>query len=168
MRLTRFMLSIITLGSLVFALMVSPVIADAELSTTLTPKSNYGRGWGITLGNPYIGVKYQPGSKFAYEIRVASAFSGVNIYSARLYRYITAVGPFLTLAGLEGGVISFNKEPLEGSGFFGLLFAGIEYPILKKLALTLDVGPAYISVSSGGVSSGGIEWVYNLGLYYDL
>ena len=79
--LARFMLSIITLGSLVFALLASPVIADTELSTTLTPKSSYGKEWGITLGNPYVGVKYQPGSKFAYEIRVASAFSGVNIYS---------------------------------------------------------------------------------------
>ncbi len=68
--------------------------------------------------------------------------------------------------GLEAGSIAFTKEDIGGSGYFAMLFVGLERFITKKMTLSFDIGPAYISLSSDDISVEGIEFVYNLGIYY--
>jgi len=92
--------------------------------------------------------------------------SGIAAYSLRFYRNFSSKGKTATFVGLEGGLINFDKEDIKGDGSFGMLFLGFEHSISKKMTFSLDIGPAYINLSSEGTSEGGLEWVYNLGIYY--
>ncbi len=47
-----------------------------------------------------------------------------------------------------------------------MLFFGLERFITKKMTLSFDIGPAYISLSSDDISVEGIELVYNLGINF--
>ncbi len=121
--------------------------------------------WGIGLGNPYLSMKYHASQRTAYEIRAAFG-TGINVYSARYYRNSIFKGKSVTFFGLEAGSIAFAKEDIGGSGYFAMVFLGLERFILKKMTLVFDIGPAYISLSSDDISVEGIELVYNLGIYY--
>ncbi|PWI46425.1 hypothetical protein CEE45_16910 [Candidatus Heimdallarchaeota archaeon B3_Heim] len=143
--------------------LVMLVLTSLLISITAIPVSA-GR-WGIGLGNPYISLKYWTSPRFAIEGRGAFG-SGIGVYSVRLYRGFGPKGKTVTFAGVEVGLINFDKEDIEGDGSFGMLFLGFERFISKKMAFSLDIGPAYISLSSEDTSVGGIEWVYNLGINF--
>lgn len=136
-----------------------------SLSSTVVFANRLEKRWGIGLGNPYISLKYWTSPGFAIEGRGAFG-SGIGVYSVRFYRNFSFKNKTVTFVGLEGGLINFDKEDIEGDGSFGMLFLGFEHFIRKKMAFSLDIGPAYISLSSGGRSVGGVEWVYNLGINF--
>lgn len=136
-------------------------------SSTIVFASTLEKRWGIGLGNPYVSIKYNTSKTVAFEARGAFG-SGINVYSARVYRNFTPKGKSVTFAGLEGGTISFEKKDIKGDGSFGMLFVGFENSLSEKLTFVLDIGPAYISLSSEGTSVEGLEWIVNLGIYYYL
>lgn len=143
--------------------LVMLVLTSLLISITAIPASA-GR-WGIGLGNPYISLKYWATPRFAIEGRGAFG-SGIGAYSVRFYRGFSPKNKTVIFVGLEGGLINFDKEDIEGDGSFGMLFLGFEHFISKKMTFSLDIGPAYIGLSSEGTSVGGIEWVYNLGVNF--
>ena len=143
--------------------MLISVLTLLLIGTSTIPVSA-GR-WGIGLGNPYISLKHWTSPRFAIEGRGAFG-SGIGAYSVRLYRNFNFKNKTVTFVGLEGGLINFDKEDIEGDGSFGMLFLGFEHSITKKMTFLLDIGPAYVNLSSEGTSVGGLEWVYNLGIYY--
>lgn len=147
------------------ALVVVVFLLSISSSSTFVFASSLEKRMGIGLGNPYICIKYHATKRLAYEVRGAFG-SGINVYSARVYRNFTPRGKAVTFAGLEGGIISFDKEDIEGDGSFGMLFVGFENSLFEKLTFSFDIGPAYITLSSDAASVGGMEWVYNLGIYY--
>jgi len=146
-------------------LMVFTIACFIILTSTAAHTNNHQRKWSIGLGNPYISLKHWTTPKFAIEGRGAFG-SGIGAYSVRFYRGFSRKGKTVTFLGLEGGLINFDKEDIEGNGSFGMLFLGFERFISKNMTFSLDIGPAYINVSSEGTSIGGLEWVYNLGIYY--
>lgn len=121
--------------------------------------------WGIGLGNPYVSLKYRTSGTVAYEVRAAFG-SGLNVYSARIYRNFGSKGTAVPFVGVEGGTINFEGEDATGNGSFGMLFVGFEKLFTKKFSFTSDIGLAYISLSSEEASTVGLEWVVNLGIYY--
>ena len=135
------------------------------LGSTFVCANTLEKRWGIGLGNPYLSMKYHVSATTAYEARAAFG-AGINVYSARFYRNSELKGKSLTFWGLEAGSITFTKEDIGGSGHFAMLFLGLERFITKKMTLSLDIGPAYISLSSDDISVEGVELVYNLGIYY--
>ncbi len=136
-----------------------------SLGSTTIFASSLEKRWGIGLGNPYLSIKYHASARTAYEVRGAFGTS-INVYSARFYRNFKPKGSSVTFWGLEGGSIAFTKEDIGGSGYFAMLFFGLERFITKKTTLSFDIGPAYISLSSDDVSVQGVEFVYNLGICY--
>jgi len=148
-------------------LVVVAFILSVSTSAPFAFASSLEKRLGVGLGNPYVSIKYYANQRSAYEVRGAFG-SGINVYSARVYRNFTQKGKSVTFAGLEGGTISFDKEDIEGDGSFGMLFVGFENSLSEKLTFVLDIGPAYISLSSEGASVEGLEWVANLGIYYYL
>lgn len=137
------------------------------LTSTQAHANDHQRKWSIGLGNPYISLKYSASPNFSIEGRGAFS-SQISVYSLRLYHNFPSRDKTTTFIGLEGGSISFDEEDIEGHGSFGMLFLGFEHFISKKMAFSLDIGPAYINLSSEGTSVGGLEWVYNLGICYYL
>ena len=146
-------------------LLVAFFLLFIGLGSTFVYASTLEKRWGIGLGNPYLSIKYHASAKTAYEIRAAFG-TGINVYSARVYRNSEPKGRSVIFWGLEGGSIAFTKEDIGGSGYFAMLFLGLERFITKKMTLSFDIGPAYISLSSDDISVEGIEFVYNLGIYY--
>ena len=134
-----------------------------SLNSTITFANRLEKRWGIGLGNPYISLKYWTSPRFAIEGRGAFG-SGIGVYSVRFYRGFGLKNKTVIFVGLEGGLINFDKEDIEGNGSFGMLFLGFERFISKKMTFLFDIGPAYINLSSEDTSIGGIEWVYNLGI----
>jgi len=135
------------------------------LSSTFVHANTLEKRWGIGLGNPYLSMKYHASIRTAYEVRAAFG-TGINVYSARYYRNFNPKGKSVIFLGLEAGSIAFTKEDIRGSGYFAMLFVGLERFITKKMTLSLDIGPAYISLSSDDISAQGVEFVYNLGICY--
>ncbi len=146
-------------------LVVTFLLLFIGLGSTFVCADTLEKRWGIGLGNPYLSMKYHVSATTAYEARAAFG-AGINVYSVRYYRNSKFKGKSLTFWGLEGGTISFIKEDIGGSGYFAMLFVGLERFILKKMTLSFDIGPAYISLSSDDISVEGVEFVYNLGIYY--
>ena len=135
------------------------------LSSTVVFASGLEKRWGIGLGNPYISLKYWTSPRFAIEGRGAFG-SRIGVYSVRFYRNFSLKEKTVTFVGLEGGTINFDKPDIEGNGYLAMLFLGFEHFVTKRLTFSLDIGPAYISLSSDGASVGGVEWVYNLGINF--
>ena len=135
------------------------------LDSTFVYGETLEKRWGIGFGNPYLSVKYHNSARAAYEIRAAFG-TGINVYSARLYRNSELKGKSATFWGLEAGSIAFTKEDIGGSGYFAMLFFGFERFITEKMTFSFDIGPAHINLSSGNRSVEGIEWVYNLGINF--
>jgi hypothetical protein len=135
------------------------------LGSTFAHANTLEKRWGIGLGNPYLSMKYHDSARTAYEIRAAFG-TGINVYSARFYQNSELKGKSVTFWGLEAGSIAFTKEDIGGSGYFAMLFFGLERFITKKMTLSFDIGPAYISLSSDDISVEGIELVYNLGINF--
>jgi len=147
---------VLTLGVFIIACFI-------PLTSTIAHANDHQRKWSIGLGNPYICLKYSASPKFSIEGRGAFG-SGISVYSLRFYRNFTRRNKTVTFIGGEVGTINFDKPDKEGNGYVGMLFLGFERFISKRLTFLLDIGPAYISLSSEGTSVEGIEWVYNLGV----
>ncbi len=148
---------------IVLTLAVFIIVCFMILTSTIAHANDHQKKWSLGLGNPYICLKYSTSPNFSIEGRGAFG-SGISAYSLRFYRNFTHRDKTMTFIGLEGGSINFDKEDIEGDGSVVMIFLGFEHFISQRLTFLLDIGPAYISLSSEGTSIEGIEWVYNLGI----
>lgn len=120
----------------------------------------------IGLGNPYLSLKVGK-EKWCFEPRAAFG-SGIKILSARVLRGFKEIENSSNInlfAGIEGGIISFDKT-ISGKGLLCYTFVGGEYLITDRFALILDAGPAYIDIKEKTTEIGvnGIEYVVNIGI----
>lgn len=134
---------------------------------TLLLFSNVNAEWSAGLGWPYISARYGFSPSIALEARVSSMENITVValrgsWSINNFRDIN----FKPFIGLEGGYISFNSLDIKGSGLEGSVFLGTEYFITKQISLAADIGPMLIGLNSDKVSSSGLEWLVNAGIYY--
>ncbi|MFQ5868059.1 MAG: hypothetical protein ACE5IT_08760 [bacterium] len=123
--------------------------------------------FGIGLGHPYLALKYGFNPKLSGEVRAAFG-EGITVYGVRAYYNFNPESMSVLFLGLEGDGVTFDKGDMAGTGFVLMPFVGIEHFITESLTFNFDIGPAYISLESEGVSVRGIEWVYNLGINFYL
>ncbi|OGS21567.1 MAG: hypothetical protein A2252_00090 [Elusimicrobia bacterium RIFOXYA2_FULL_39_19] len=117
----------------------------------------------VTIGNPWLGVKYDISKRFSVELRdvIDPELTIPDLRAAfNFYRGEKLKG----FAGLEYGAISFNSDSLSGNGTLINVFAGSEYRISPKLGLSADIGYTNIDIKSSIYSVAGPEYIFNLGL----
>jgi hypothetical protein len=122
-------------------------------------------GW----GNPYVCLKYYLVPKLSIEARGAFG-SGVNVYGGRFYHNFSSGDKIVLFLGGEGGYIKFSKDDVSGEGWLGYGFVGGEYFINKRLAVTLDIGAAFINLEEEefNLSVEGVEYIFNIGINFYL
>jgi len=148
---------------IVLTLVICIIAYFIILTSTVAHTNEHRRKWSIGLGNPYVSLKYSASPGFSIEGRGAFG-SGISVYSLRIYHNFSRRDKTIAFIGGEAGTINFDKPDIEGNGYLGMIFLGFEHFITKRLTFLLDIGPAYISLSSEETSVEGIEWVYNLGV----
>ena len=120
----------------------------------------------VGVGFPDIRVRYKAWGPLDVEAKVAADSESVA-YAARLYYNPYTVGPVKLLVGAEGGGLSFSGlDSLSGTGGYWEPFVGLQYVFIPRWSLQADVGPAWISETSHGVSVTDQQWIANFALYY--
>ena len=121
----------------------------------------------VGLGYPYLGLKFAIAEPVSIEAKYAFG-DGVDVLAGRGYWnffYNHKVKAFL---GAEAGALVFNAEGLEGKGFEYGAFIGGEYKIADKLGITMDIGPAVISLDAEDINIKGVEWIITVGIYWTI
>ncbi|MDI6792246.1 MAG: hypothetical protein QME81_05185 [bacterium] len=123
--------------------------------------------WGVGANFPGVGLKYGINSQNTLEIRTQFG-KDILVIGPRYYRNLNPEGQTVVFLGGEADYLSFKGEASEGSGFVLEAFVGGEYFTTPNLGLSLDIGPAYISLKDKDTSEseGGVDFVTNLGLTY--
>lgn len=128
---------------------------------------NSNKNIGIGIGYPYISVKYGHNSKFSFEARGAFG-DGVSILGGRSYYNFNPLNKIIPFLGIEGDYCIFETDEISGKGFIAYIFAGGEYYISKRVAFTMDIGSAYISLweNDYDLNARGFEFVFNTGINF--
>ncbi|HTB22605.1 MAG TPA: hypothetical protein VK914_07865 [bacterium] len=120
------------------------------------------------MGFPDIRARYDFSTRFDVELKAAGETS-TQAYSARLYFRALRWNELGAYAGAETGYLRFDGVySLDGTGFFVEPLVGAEYFIDKRWFLNVDIGPAFVNVSSSGENIGEWQWTVNTALYYTL
>lgn len=106
-----------------------------------------------------------------WDAELKGAFdSGAQVYSARLYftpqRLLGPVG--LELGAEAGWVRLAGLEGADGQGMVWQGIAAARWPFSRRFGLSLEFGPAWISLWDQGQSTQGMAWVYNSAVYFNL
>jgi hypothetical protein len=134
------------------------------------PTSEFGK---LYLGVGWPDVKLRYSFQEPIDIEFKTAFgSGIQVYSGRVYwTYWSYRGalPLDLTTGLEGGIMNMHDDAgLNGGGADGLVFAGVETPLGKWGRLSVDLGPAYVSLHDNESNVDAWEWVITTGFYIRL
>ena len=119
--------------------------------------------FGVLLGNPWLGIKYNVVPVVNLELRT-TLDPEVNVIYLRGNYTSNKYKPYNLFCGLEYGSIRFNMEDISGNGSIITPFIGAEYIINKKLSLSADFGYGIITLNSDNVSLAGPEYIFNLWL----
>jgi hypothetical protein len=123
--------------------------------------------WGVGLNYPGLSVKYGINEKNALELK--SQFGeGIFVIGPRYYYNFNPKDKAVIFLGGEVAYISFKGDESEGSGFCVGGFVGGEYFVNKNFAVSMDIGPVYITLKDKDTSldESGVDFVLNLGLNY--
>ncbi len=120
---------------------------------------------GISLGWPYLGIKYNFNKKIGTELRLAT-LEGINVFAGRGYLNFLSTNKLKLFSGFEIGYITFDTMDTKGVGYEAALFLGGEYFVLGGFSLSIDLSPTFIIISSDNVSVDGVEIVTNFALNY--
>lgn len=131
------------------------------------PLLTSGKNCALTLGNPYIGIKYHFFHKLSLELREIVDY---NIYSSLLRGYITIFHTklFIPYFGLETGYINFDTEGIKGNGNIYSLFIGTDFKITKNIVFATDITYSIITLYYKTYSVSGPELIFNAGLNFYL
>lgn len=119
----------------------------------------------VSIGNPYVGVLYKLFPKISGEFRYGLD-PEIKVLSGRGYYNFSVLENTNFFAGAEYGQINFNSENISGTGSLTMPFIGVEFIVLNRFAVVLDLGYANITLGSRGFSINGAEWMLNAGLNY--
>jgi hypothetical protein len=123
--------------------------------------------WGVVLNYPGLSVKYGINEKNAVELK--SQFGeGIFVIGPRYYYNFNPKDKAVIFLGGEVDYITFKGDESEGSGFCVGGFVGGEYFVSPNFGLSLDIGPAYITLKDKDTSldESVVDFVLNLGLSY--
>jgi len=121
---------------------------------------------GISLGYPYLALRYRLGSKNTAELRGVYS-PEITVIGLRGYHGFNPKDKFNYYSGFEWNSVSFNTEISTGTGFTAGLFLGGEYFLDVGFSFSFDIGPMYMKlIDKSGISVDGIDWIVNLGLNY--
>jgi hypothetical protein len=124
--------------------------------------------YGVGVGFPDVRFRATLNSLVDLEAKVALAPYG-QAYSARLYLETFYVGPVSLDLGAESGYLKYTQiEGFDGDGYFVEPFGGLDFHINPRWRLIVDLGPAWIDLSSEGQNLAAWQWTYNTALYYYL
>ena len=138
--------------------------ASAPASTPTAEVSDQPMRFALGLGYPDVRLRYDI-KDWALEAKGSFA-SGLQIYSGRLSWDFMSVGPLKALVGAEGGWIKFDQiDTISGTGSYGQLYVGLEYPFAKRLKLEVDGGPLYVQLNAEGQSVATGDLAFNAALY---
>lgn len=123
---------------------------------------------GLGLNFPGVQLNYGLTEKWLGEARVQFA-SGIFLIGARgYYRFLLGNKKIIPYLGAEADFISFKGEKTSGIGFGTLPFAGIEYFIIPKMSISIDLGPYWSILAGSGENVSGATLVINTGLTFYL
>ena len=124
----------------------------------------------LALGVGYPDVRARLGLGHGWAVEAKVAFDdGLQVYSGCLGWAFAALGPLAVVAGAEGGWARFDGvDTLSGDGSYAQAYLGLEYPFARRLRVTVDAGPAWLSANAGGHSYSSTDLIYNTALYFYL
>jgi hypothetical protein len=146
-----------------------PAPVEEVMPVKVKEKPGVGEGkarLGIGFNYPGVSIKYLA-SPFAGEIK-GQFGKGITVIGPRGYYYFSKKQGFF--AGCEIDYLSFKGDASKGSGYALEGFVGYEHFVLPNFALSVDFGPATISLKDKDTkkTEGGLEFVANIGLTYYL
>lgn len=129
--------------------------------------SSFDQRWGIGLNYPGLGLKYKINSKNTIEIRTQVG-KDILAMGPRYYHNLSIQDKLTLFFGGEIDCLSFKGRVSKGSGIAFLPFIGGEYLTTPDLGVSLDIGPAYVSLKDKDTAERekGIDFVLNIGLTY--
>ncbi|MFH1415928.1 MAG: hypothetical protein ABIH89_07585 [Elusimicrobiota bacterium] len=144
----------------------------------------------IGAGYPYLALAYTIDSRYSAQIRVAGD-ENIQAYGARCcYNFVKRresgydwirntiysksysfiPDTLLPFTGIEIDYVNFDEDDISGNGIVIYAFTGAEYSISRSLSISFDIGPAFIGLTEHefSVTSGGLEWIFDVTLYFGL
>jgi hypothetical protein len=136
--------------------------AEASATSEEPPRVSFGVGYPDLRLRARIWGGLDGEFKFAFD-------DAVQVYSGRIYYTFWKWWVFDFNVGAEVGFLNFSGiETLSGNGSFYEPFVGLRYKFNKYFNLTSEVGPAFINVSSGGVSFSNTDTIVTTAIYFYL
>jgi hypothetical protein len=136
-------------------------------ASTLSPAADLS-AFAVGVGYPDVRLRFGLGQDWSLEAKGAFA-QGLQIYSGRVSWDFAALGPLRAMAGAEGGWAKFDGlDSISGDGAYAGGFLGLEYPLARRLRVTVDIGPAWLQASSQNHSLSAVDVIYNTALYFYL
>ncbi len=143
----------------------------------------------LALGVTYLGGDIHVGfmKTWAAELRYfqdkATSDNGdikSTVISGRILRSFRTEKHLQSYVGLEGGIVSAKlkdssslgsyafPDQYDTSGYAFGAYAGVEYYILRRLSISLDLGPTYIQLKekSSGTSESGLDFILNSSVHF--
>jgi len=137
-----------------------PVMVAEKLQKTEGPST------GVGFGTSGLYLKLFSSSPVSLEGRFYFFESGITTIGPRVYINFNPNDPFIFSIGAEYEYIIFNLTGISGNGSLLYGFAGIDWRISRNLGLSLDCGPTYTYIKeSSGLDCGGVDFLYNFGVY---
>jgi hypothetical protein len=121
----------------------------------------------LALGVGYPDLRARLGLGLGWNVEAKAAFAdGEQVYAGRAFWDFADLGPLKVMAGGEGGWTRFDGiDTVNGTGYYGEAFVGLEYPFAHRLRLSVDVGPAWLQAGAEGQSVSSTELIYSTALY---
>lgn len=134
----------------------SPTTPVAE---SVQPRLQFG------IGYPDLRARFNLLDSLDGEIKVAYS-TGALAYGARLYWSPWNWMGLAAEVGAEAGGLNYSSVyTLNGDGFYGEPFAGLQYTFLGRWTFLADIGPAWIDINSEGQGLTRQQWIVNTALY---
>lgn len=144
---------------------VSSTAVDAAAASTTVAASAEPSTVALGVGYPDVRLRYDFHPDWALEAK-GSFGNGLQVYSGRLSYDFVKIGPLMALAGGEAGWIKFDGiDTVSGSGGYGQVFVGLEYPFASRLKLEADGGPLFAQLNAEGQSVKTGDLVFDAALY---
>ena len=123
--------------------------------------------WGIGLNYPGLGLKYRVNSRNTVEIRTQLG-KDILVIGPRYYYNLSRRDKLVLFCGGEADSLRFKGSVSDGAGIAALIFIGGEYLTAPDFGVSMDIGPAYISLQDRDTEmmEKGIDFVLNIGLTY--
>lgn len=123
--------------------------------------------WAFGLVYPGAAIKYRTGGKTAWELKGefgADVFAG----GPRYYHYFNTGSALSLFCGAEADYIRFKGKISKGTGFAGGVFAGGEMTLNKRIGLSMDFGPMYVTLEDDKylAAVSGVGYIVNMAVYW--